>query len=248
MTREREESRPASADEADGTYDVLRSRFGGASPKASGYRSGSSFYRERDLVLAVVGEAPPGAVLDLACGSGLVSEPLVHRGVSVVGIDYNAAACAQARRGGILSARGDAFELPLADAAFDTALSVEFAQQYEPAAVQRLLAEAGRVLRPGGRLVLVWRNGRSWLHRSVHPVFALVDRLTGRAPLALHDHAPDEVTGWARVAGLVPERVAVLFPPLRWQSERLDGLPARLLGTSFLAVLRATSEDGPGSA
>ena len=69
---------------ADEIHDSLRAGFGEASPKASGYLSGYSFRREREMVLEAVG-AGPGTVVDLACGAGLVTLPLVRAGHRVIG-------------------------------------------------------------------------------------------------------------------------------------------------------------------
>ena len=134
---------------ADEIYDRLRARFGEASPKASGYLSGYSFRREREMVLEAVGSGP-GTVVDLACGAGLVTLPLVRAGRRVIGVDFNAAACRQAGRNGLGAVRGDAFHLPLADGLADTVLNVEFAQSYGPEAVEQMLREGGTGAPAGG--------------------------------------------------------------------------------------------------
>lgn len=76
----------------DAVYDALRAECGDASPKASGYLSERSFYRERALVLEAVGDVQ-STVLDVAGGGGLVALPLVAAGCRVVGVDFNAGAC-----------------------------------------------------------------------------------------------------------------------------------------------------------
>lgn len=223
--------------DSDTLYDGLRAGFGAGSPKSSGYRSGYAFRRERALVLEAVGDAS-GRIVDLACGAGLVSMPLVNSGRPVVGIDYNAAACREARRNGLAALRGDVFGLPLAAGSADLMLNVEFAQQYEPEAIQDLLREASRVLRRGGRLVIVWRNGRSLAHRVAHGLFSGVDRLQGRPSLALVDHAPAEMRAAAGNAGLALDRLYAIFPPLGLRLRRADGLLAGLVGSSFVATFR----------
>jgi len=229
-----------------GLYETLRDRFGGASPKASGYRFAFSFFRERRLVLDAVGDTP-GAALDLGCGVGLVSDPLVGRARIVLGIDASALACGEAARRGIAAVRADALRLPIADGTVDTTLVVGFLQELEPDALPALVAEAGRVLRPGGIAVMAWRDGRSWMHRLARAAFVPVDRLSGRPPALLHHHAPERVVALAEDAGLRPERVASIFPPLSWQSLELESAGARLLGTGFLAVFRREPDDGrPG--
>ena len=222
----------------DEIYDGLRADFGEASPKASGYLSEYSFFRERALVLESVGDAP-GTILDLACGGGLVTLPLAKAGHRVIGLDFNAAACRQAKRNGIEAIRGDAFTLPLADGIADVVLNVEFAQEYELEAVGGMLHEVARVLRLGGRLVIVWGNRGALVHRIAHPASRILDRLRGRASFASpvrHSLAGIQTAG-ERV-GLALDRMFAIFPPLRLRLRRADGPLASLIGSSFVAIFR----------
>ncbi|MGA5822460.1 methyltransferase domain-containing protein [Kitasatospora sp. NPDC094028] len=106
---------------------------------------------------------PVGArVLDAGCGSGVVARAMAARfGLVVDGVDVLDVLLAEARR---LSARaaldgrtafrwGDYHRLPFGDGEFDGAYSMEtLVHSYDP---RRALAEFHRVLRPGGRLVLI---------------------------------------------------------------------------------------------
>ena len=222
----------------DEVYDGLRADFGGASPKASGYLSEYSFFRERALALEAVGDEP-GTILDLACGGGLVTLPLAEAGHRVIGLDFNAAACRQAKWNGIEAIRGDAFNLPLADGMADTVVNVEFAQEYELEAVGGMLHEVARVLRPGGRLVIVWGNRRALVHRIAHPISQVLDRLRGRASFASSlRHSLDGIQTAGARAGLALDRMFAIFPPLRLRLRRADGPLASLIGSSFAAVFR----------
>ena len=222
----------------DEVYDGLRADFGEASPKASGYLSEYSFFRERALVLEAIGDAS-GTILDVACGGGLVTLPLAETGRRVVGVDFNAAACRRARRNGIEAIRGDAFNLPLADGVADVVLNVEFAQEYEPEAVGRLLHEWARVLRPGGRMVVVWSNRRALVHRIAHPISRVLDRLRGRASFgSLVHHPVAGIRSRGERAGLAVDGVFAIFPPLGLRLRRVDGPLVTLIGSSFVAILR----------
>jgi SAM-dependent methyltransferase len=101
-----------------------------------------------------------GDVLDVPCGFGRHSVPLGQAGYRVVGADRSQALLDEARRraGGARwpkLVQADYRELPFADGSFDTALNLFSSLGYlGDAEDERALAEIGRVLRPGGRLVV----------------------------------------------------------------------------------------------
>lgn len=112
-------------------------------------------------------------VLDLCCGQGNVSEALVARGCKVTGADFSPAMLEMARRrvSGATLIPADAQDLPFADAEFDIVVS-SFGICHVPDQ-PRALAEARRVLRPGGRFAMtVWRgpeaaSGYEMLYRII---------------------------------------------------------------------------------
>jgi SAM-dependent methyltransferase len=96
-------------------------------------------------------------LLDLATGPGYVAAAAAQRGAEVLGIDFASAMVADARRRypGLRFEEGDAEDLELGAASFD-AVTMNFGLLHlaRPA---RALAEARRVLRPGGRFAFtVW--------------------------------------------------------------------------------------------
>jgi arsenite methyltransferase len=124
------------------------------------YRS-RDVLRRRRLVREALGARPGDRVLDVGCGPGFyLAELLEQVGPtgSVVGIDASPQTLALARRrtagrGNVALHQADATALPVPDADFDAALSVQVLEYVaDPAAA---LAELHRALRPGGRLV-VW--------------------------------------------------------------------------------------------
>ena len=228
---------------ADKIYDRLRTDFGEASPKASGYISEYSFLRERALVLDAIGDVS-GIVVDLACGAGLVTLPLVRAGSRVVGVDFNEAACREAGRNGLFAARGNAFSMPLADAVAEVVVNVEFAQQYHPRAIDRMLRETARVLRPGGRLVLVWSNRAALIHRAASAVLYILKRLRGRTWFRLIGHAPPDIHVAGERAGLTLDTMYAIFPPLCLRLRGVDGPLVGLMGSSFVAIFYKRIETG----
>jgi ubiquinone/menaquinone biosynthesis C-methylase UbiE len=101
-----------------------------------------------------------GDLLDVPCGFGRHSIPLARAGYRVTGADRSESLLAEARRrsGGERwprLVRADYRELPFRDASFDTAINIFSSLGYLGDEEDiKALAEIGRVLRPGGRLVI----------------------------------------------------------------------------------------------
>ncbi len=114
--------------------------------------------RNASEVLDVLG-AGDGLCLDVGCGTGLYFEVLARSGRTVVGLDRSAnqLRVAQTRSGNI--AQGDATALPFGDEVFQTVAAMCISTDVDD--FRAVLAEAGRVLVPGG-LVLCY---------GVHPCF-----------------------------------------------------------------------------
>jgi len=102
---------------------------------------------------------PDGArdVLDLGAGTGKLTTRLVERGLDVVAVDPIAEMLELLR--GALPATpallGTAEQIPLRDNSVDAVLVAQAWHWFDP---KRAIAEVARVLRPGGRLGLVWNT------------------------------------------------------------------------------------------
>jgi SAM-dependent methyltransferase len=114
--------------------------------------------------------------LDAGCGAGALLRELAARG-EALGIDLAAPALAiTARRGLQRLVQADASDLPFREGAFDAVMLCDVLEHVEDD--RRALAEAARVLRPGGAVVitlpalaLLWSNHDEALghYRRYHP-------------------------------------------------------------------------------
>ena len=132
---------------------------------------------------------PGDAVLDVGCGTGDLAFACAEEGAaSVLGIDFAEPMLALARRKArergaprVSFAAADATRLPLADASVDVWCAA-FVVRNIPE-LDAALAEARRVLRPGGRLGVleIPRLERGWLRPFARFHFQRVVPLLGRA-------------------------------------------------------------------
>jgi ubiquinone/menaquinone biosynthesis C-methylase UbiE len=126
---------------------------------------------------------------------------------------------------------GDGRTLPYEDDRFDVAFAVCVLHHVEPAQRPSLLAEAARVTRTGGLVLVLEHN----------PHNPLTKRAVERCPFDEDVHLPrrSEVAGLARLVGLrvVEQRYIVFFP---WRGRVFDAVERLLapvpLGAQYLVA------------
>ena len=108
-----------------------------------------------DALLELIPERS-GTILDVACGQGGSTRRLASyfepSAITAIGISRDQLAAARQRAPGCRFLEMDATELRFADSSFDNVICVEAAFHFRSR--ERFLAEALRVLKPGGHLVL----------------------------------------------------------------------------------------------
>ena len=163
---------------------------------------------QRRRVIEILGLRAGEDVLDIGSGPGFLAceiAAVVGEGGSVHGVDPSesmlAIAAHRERAPGSAPVElrpGDALELPYPDATFDAAVCTQVYEYIED--MPTALAEARRVLRPGGRLLVLDTDWDSIVWRSS-------DRERMRRVLAAWDehlvdpHLPARLTGLLRDAG-----------------------------------------------
>ncbi|ABD11149.1 ubiquinone biosynthesis protein UbiE [Frankia sp. CcI156] len=125
------------------------------SARARTYDMSSSWCTDDELgavIVRVANAGPTDRVLDVACGTGLVSRLFHGRVGAVIGVDITEDMAAQARPHLDELVISPAEELPWPNASFDVVVCRQGVQFMRlPDAVREMV----RVLRPGGRLILI---------------------------------------------------------------------------------------------
>ncbi len=178
-----------------------------------------------DAVLAGCGDPGRLVVADVGAGTGIASRLIAERGARVIAVEPNAemraAAWPHARtewRDGTAEATG------LEDESVDLLLC---AQAFHWFRADQALAEFRRVLRPGGRLTLMWNNRdrRDELTRSY---IAAIHAVNGEHPAERRSLDPSVVSD----AGLFTEPRLETFD--HSQALHLAGLIGRATSASYV--------------
>ena len=198
--------------------------------------------REAELARRVVVRAGE-RLLEIGCGEGANLHHLREAGAVRFGVDYSGARTAFARRAtDAHTATADATRLPFADGAFDVVLIRDVLHHI--ADVDGVLAEARRVLRPGGRLTLLEPNRASpliLLQAAVIPAERGVLRSTAAALEATLVRAGFRIVAHAHEQPFPLERV-LLHPSFGLPSLAEHPLVARALAAADAVARRLLPE------
>jgi SAM-dependent methyltransferase len=172
------------------------------------------------ILLDAADVRPGQRVLDMACGTGVVSRAAAARGASVTAIDMAAAMLDRARQHNaerIEYLEGDAAALPVGDATFDVAVCQHGFQFFpdRPA----VLGELMRALEPGGTVAIA-----CWSRFDDTPSFVALER-------AIREHIGGETAAAIRMPTSVSaEDLAALLEGLDDVSVEDAEVPTAFVG------------------
>jgi SAM-dependent methyltransferase len=190
----------------------------------------------------------PLRLLDLAAGTGKLTESLLPRG-TVTAVEPDPAMRAEllTRFPGVDAREGSAEAIPLPDAAVDAVLVGQAWHWFD---ADRTFAEIARVLRPGGVLAVMW-NGDDTQVDWVLGLYeagrwkSTVVRVPDEEP-RLPAHPAFAADGFAQFANPIPTTVDGLVASLRTHSWALTAEPAEREATfdrirAYLATREETA-------
>lgn len=128
---------------------------------------------------------PDDAIADICCGMGRHLLPLMAAGYHLIGLDFSPMMLRLAKEAGALAGlepvlvQGDAAALPFAPEAFDVLLMLfnSFGYMATEEQNRRVLQEAARCLKPGGRFFLDTRNKK---HQILYAPYHELMRVSGQ--------------------------------------------------------------------
>jgi SAM-dependent methyltransferase len=208
---------------------------------------------EAAAIAALLDLGPGDRVLDAACGHGRHLAHLAAHGVRVCGLDRSgdylrraaAGASGEGRREPSL-VRGDVRALPLRTGSFDAAYSwYSSLFMFDEPANEACLAELGRVVRPGGRLLVQHAN----------PLRAEVDPVAAAARTLADGSRVEEESRWDAARGVDVSSRRIIRPggavlaagaELRYYKASEWRLLARRTGLRLVAVTSTPGAATPG--
>ncbi|HEY3672312.1 MAG TPA: class I SAM-dependent methyltransferase [Acidimicrobiia bacterium] len=171
-------------------------------------------------------------VADVAAGTGKFTRLIEPTGAWIVAVEPVAGMRARLPR--MPAAAASAERLPFADGSLD---AITVAQAFHWFDAPAALEEFHRVLRPGGRLALIW-NARDRSVPWVDEVWSIMDRVEKRAPWRAHDE-------WRESAFVETPWFAPLHEATFHHEQLLSpaGVVERVRSVSHVAVLPPAQQE-----
>ncbi len=208
---------------------------GAAHPQYAGY-------------LELAGLRPGEVLVDLGTGRGELLAEATRRGAArAVGVEYSAAAVALAARDAVEVLHADVRAVPLPSGIADLVTLLDVVEHLTPQELAATLAEARRLLRPGGRVFVHTFPNRLFYDVTYRALAALRPhwprdpRTEYERLMHVHEHTARSLRAALRTAGLARTRVwhgAMVHDKVlpAWRARRLVRLLAARRATRPLGA------------
>ncbi len=177
----------------------------------------------RRAATKIIAPAPGITILDIAAGPGSSSEPLHKAGATVFSTDFSEGMLAQGRKSRpyLNFSKADALNLPFDAESFDvTTISFGLRNTVD---YHIALAEALRVTKKGGRMVVIefshptWRPFRTLYMGYLMRALPAIARKTASNPDA-YIYLAESIKAWPDQQGLATAMAAAGWRSVRWKN------------------------------
>lgn len=177
----------------------------------------------RRAATAIIAPKPGMKILDVAAGPGSSSEPLHRAGATVFSTDFSEGMLAQGRKSRpyLHFSKADALNLPFEAGSFDvTTISFGLRNTVD---YPKALAEAHRVTKTGGRMVVVefshptWRPFRTLYMGYLMRALPIIARRVASNPDA-YIYLAESISTWPDQAGLAAAMQSAGWSSLTWKN------------------------------
>ena len=177
----------------------------------------------RKATTALIQPRPGMKILDLAAGTGSSSEPLAAAGADVIPADFSEGMLAQGRkvRPYLNFSKADALNLPFKADTFDV-VTISYGLR-NTADCDKALAEARRVTKPGGRMVVVefshptWRPFRTIYTEYLMKLLPAIAKKTSSNPDA-YIYLAESIRAWPDQAALAARMEKAGWSGVTWKN------------------------------
>ena len=177
----------------------------------------------RKAATKIIAPAPGMQILDLAAGPGSSSEPLHKAGATVFATDFSEGMLAVGRKSRpyLNFSKADALNLPFEENRFDV-VTISYGLR-NTVDYPKALAEARRVTKPGGRMVVVefshptWRPFRTIYTEYLMKALPAIARKTSSNPDA-YIYLAESIRAWPDQKGLARAMEKAGWGQISWKN------------------------------
>ena len=177
----------------------------------------------RKAATKIIAPAPGMQILDLAAGPGSSSEPLHKAGATVFATDFSEGMLAVGRKSRpyLNFSKADALNLPFEENRFDV-VTISYGLR-NTVDYPKALAEARRVTKPGGRMVVVefshptWRPFRTIYTEYLMRALPAIARKTSSNPDA-YIYLAESIRAWPDQKGLAAAMEKAGWGQISWKN------------------------------